>query len=179
METVESRWWVDSATGRARSPERKPRRADGDEPGISIPRIAGERLFRVGRHFDQDRALALLTNPNEHWLRDANPPEDGWAYLQAAEERSRDDLLQRVKHFIRLPRAARGVIVDSGSNSLRVVVTGTPVGERVVELTLGGDCSLDAWAEGEWVGEHLFRGRDRALREASGLIARHLAPAEA
>ena len=93
------------------------------------------------------------------------------------EQHSSNEMLDRVKRAIRLPRGARGVLVDSGA-SLRAIVTGKPFGERVVELTLGGDSSLDVWARGEWVAERVFRSRERALREASHLFARHLRPSE-
>lgn len=164
---VENRWWVDSSTAkRARSGEP----AAAPAPG----RIVGERLFRVGRDYDQDRARSHLSDSNLGWLREGNPPEDGWAYLSLTDNRSRDDFLTRVKQAIRLPRGARGVLVDSGS-SLRVITTGSPVGERICELSLAGDSSFDAWVKGEWVCERVFRGRDRALREAPGLVARYLA----
>ncbi len=163
--TVENRWWVDSTTGTKRrgltSPSERP-----------AP-IVGERLFGVGRDFDQERARARLTDSNLNLLREVNPPDDGWAYLALTEQRSPRDYIERVRRALRLPRGSRGVLVDSGT-SLRAIVTGKPFGARVVELTLGGDSSLDAWANGEWVAERVFKSRERALREAPHLFARHL-----
>ena len=46
--------------------------------------------------------------------------------------------------------------------------------DRVVELTLGGDSSLDVWSRGEWVTERVFRSKERALREAPHLLSRYL-----
>jgi hypothetical protein len=167
--TVENRWWVDGSTSaKRRGPTPVSERA--------TPPIVG-RLFGVGRDFDQDRAKVRLTDANLHLLREGNPPEDGWAYLPLTEQRSSDEMLARVKRSIRLPRGSRGVLVDSGS-SLRAIVTGQPFGERVVEITLGGDSSLDVWARGEWVAERVFRSRERALREVSHLVARHLRSAD-
>jgi len=168
--TVENRWWVDGNTSAKR---RGPTPANERE----TPPIIGERLFGVGRGFDQDRAKARLTDSNLNLLREGNPPEDGWAYLSMTEQRSTNDLLERVKRAMRLPRGSRGVLVDSGA-SLRVIVTGQPFGERVVEVTLGGDSSLDAWTRGEWTAERVFRSRERALREAPHLIARYLRPSD-
>lgn len=168
--TVENRWWVDAATSaKRRGPTAPSERA--------VPPIVGPRLFGVGRDFDQDRAKVHLTDANVQLLREGNPPEDGWAYLPLTEQHSSDELLTRVKRAIRLPRGSRGVLVDSGA-SLRAIVTGRPFGERVVELTLGGDCSLDVWARGEWVAERMFRSRERALREVSHLLARYLRPSD-
>jgi hypothetical protein len=167
--TVENRWWVDSGTAVAR-------RRSGPADAESRPRpIVGERLFRVGRDFDQDRARARLSESHLDLLREGNPPESGWAYLAMTNERSRDDFLARVKQLVRLPRGARAVIVDSGV-SLRIIATGKTIGERFVEITLGGESSFDAWVNGEWVHERVFRSRERALREASGVLQRFLDP---
>ena len=176
--TVENRWWVETSPGKKRASASDTRR-ESPSPAAdpkSLPvRVAGDRFFRVGREFDQDRAKARLTDSNMNWIREGNPPEDGWAYLPQIGGRSREELVERVKRSIALPSGARGVIVDSGT-SLRIIVTGRPVGERITELTLGGESCFDAWVKGEWVQERVFRGRERALREASGLIARALAP---
>jgi len=168
--TVENRWWVDGNTSAKRRGPTPPGERE-------TPPIVGERMFGVGRGFDQDRAKARLTDANLHLLREGNPPEDGWAYLPMTDQLSSKDFLERVKSSIRLPRGSRGVLVDSG-NSLRAIVTGQPFGERVVEITLGDDASLDVWVRGEWTTERVFRSRERALREASQLVARHLRPSD-
>jgi hypothetical protein len=164
--TVENRWWVDGNTSAKRRGPTPPSERE-------TPPIVGERLFGVGRGFDQDRAKVRLTEANLTLLREGNPPENGWAYLPLTEQRSSNDFLERVQRTMRLPRGSRGVLVDSGA-SLRVIVTGQPFGERVVEITLGGDSSLDAWSRGEWTVERVFRSRERALREAPHLLARYL-----
>lgn len=174
--TVENRWWVDTTGGKKR-PAAAPADAPGEPVERPMPRVAGERLFRVGRDFDQERARAHLGDGNLAWLREGNPSEGGWAYVAPGDERSRDDFVQHVKQMVRLPRGARAVLVDSGI-SVRVIVTGAPIGERIVELTLGAESSFDAWVRGDWVCEHVYRGRERALREASRLIARYLAPGD-
>lgn len=167
---VENRWWVDGNTSTKRRGPTLPSERD-------TPPIVGKRLFGVGHDFDQDRAKVHLTDANRQLLREGNPPEDGWAYLALTAQRSSEELLARVKRAIRLPRGSRGVLVDSGS-SLRAIVTGQPFGERVVEVTIGGESSLDVWIRGEWVAERVFRSRERALREVSHLVARHLRPSE-
>jgi len=173
---IDNRWWVDMGSARRKSPARPPT-ADG-EPGVGRPGpawVAGERLFREGESFDADRARAHLSGSNLDWLREANPPEGGWVVLKLTDDRPRDEVVERVKQAIRLPRGARGVLLDSGP-TLRAIVTGSPVGERICEICLGTDCSFDAFVGGEWVHEQAFRGRDRALREASELLARWLSP---
>lgn len=167
--TVENRWWVDANTSTKRRGPLPPNERE-------TPPIVG-RLFNVGREFDQDRAKVRLTDANLHILRESNPPEDDWGYVPMTEQRSSKDFLEKVKRALRLPRGGRGVLVDSGT-SLRAIATGRPFGDRVVELTLGGDCSLDVWSNGEWVAERVFRSKERALREAPHLLSRYLRSAD-
>lgn len=173
---IDNRWWVDMGSARRKSAPRAVT-VDGEvvagRPGPSW--VAGERLFRDGGTFDADRARGHLSGSNLDWLREANPPEGGWVVLKLTEDRPRDDVVERAKQAIRLPAGARGVLLDSGP-TLRAIVTGTPVGDRICEICLGPDCSFDAFVQGEWVHERTFRGRDRALREVSDLVARWLAP---
>lgn len=168
---VDNRWWVDMG-----SPKRKPAaRAEAPVTDAETPAfVVGERLFGVGRGFDQDRAKAHLSGSNRSWLEEGNPPENGWAVIKLTDDRPRDDLVGRVKQGIRLPAGARGVLLDSGS-IVRAIVTGTPVGQRICEVSIGADSSFDAFVGEEWVFERVWRGRDRALRESSGLVARWLA----
>jgi hypothetical protein len=163
--TVENRWWVDGNTTTKRRGPTPPSERE-------TPPIVG-RLFTVGHDFDQDRAKVRLTDANLHILREANPPEDAWGYVPMTEQRSSRDFLEKVQRALRLPRGSRGVLVDSGT-SLRAIATGLPFGDRVVELTLGGDSSLDVWSGGEWVAERVFRSKERALREAPHLLSRYL-----
>lgn len=173
---VDNRWWVDMGGARKARPRVAPASAAEGEAGAGRPGpawVAGERLFRDGESFDADRARAHLSGSNLDWLREANPPEGGWVVLKLTEDRPRDDVVERVKQSIRLPRGARGVLLDSGP-TLRAIVTGSPVGERICEICLGADCSLDVFVRGEWTLERTFRGRDRALREVSDLLERWL-----
>ncbi|MFM7141588.1 MAG: hypothetical protein ACKO2K_06690 [Alphaproteobacteria bacterium] len=173
---VDNRWWVDMGSARRKTAPRVASTADG-EPVVGRPGpawVAGERLFRDGGTFDADRARSHLSGSNLDWLREANPPEGGWVVLKLTDDRPREDVVERVKEAIRLPRGARGVLLDSGP-TLRAIVTGSPVGERICEICLGADCSFDAFVQGDWVCERTFRGRDRALREISDLVARWLA----
>ncbi len=167
---VENRWWVDSGAkkdrgGGGRAPAEPP--ADGTGP------IIGKRFFDVGAGFDQDRAQKQLTDSNLNLIREANPSEGTWAYMCMIEDKSPPERLAKVKRMLRLPKWARGVLVDAGT-SIRAIATGDPVGENIVELTLGSQSSFDAWAHGEWVREKVFRNRERALREGSRLLVRYL-----
>ncbi len=161
--TVENRWWVDQGKDAAGRPIERP------------PATFGRRFFRSGDGFEQERAQRRLTDSNLKWLEEGNPPPDGWTVVtMLAKERFPPGRMERVQKALRLPPGCRGVLVDSG-NALRAIATGTPVGERLIELRLGEDNSFDAWVRGEWVREAFFRGFDDALRRAPGLVREYLA----
>ena len=160
--TVENRWWVDQGKAAKGEPQPRP------------PATFGRRFFRTGEGFEQDLARIRLTDSNLKWLEEANPPPGGWALVQVLPgERFAPGRLERVKAAFKLPPGCRGVLVDSGT-SLRAIVTGTPVAERLVELRLGDESSFDAWVHGEWVREVLFRGFDDALRRGPALVREYL-----
>ncbi|HZP42866.1 MAG TPA: hypothetical protein VFD84_15340 [Candidatus Binatia bacterium] len=160
---VENRWWVDQGKDAKGTPLERP------------PAKFGHRFFRTGDGFEQERARLRLTDSNLKWLEEANPPADGWALVHVLpQERYAANRVERVKNAFRIPPGGRGVIIDSGT-SLRLVMTGHPRGERLVEVRLGDDPSFDAWVRGEWVREAVFRDLDDALRRAPALVTEYLA----
>jgi hypothetical protein len=116
-----------------------------------------------------------LTDNNLKILNETGPDEGKWAYIQLAEtphpEASRQRLMQRIP----LPAYARGVVVDSGQ-SVRLLLTGTPIGARILEIALGGAPSFDCWVDGEWIREDVFPNVDVAIKATPALIATYLSP---
>jgi len=160
-----TRWWIDEGKERERA-----RNKAAERPP------SGERFFGVVRGYDQAAAHARLTDLNLTLLREANPAPDEIAYLGMTRERFPSERFEQVKKAIRLPPGARAVAVDSG-NSLRLIATGTPPGERLIELRFSlQDSSFDAWIAGEWVAERVFQRADEALREAPGFVREYLVP---
>ncbi len=165
--SLENRWWVDQGKDAKGNPIPRP------------PATFGGRFFRTGDGFEQERARVRLTDSNLKWLEEANPPTDGWAVVHAlAGERMTGARIDRARTALRLPAGCRGVLVDSG-NSLRVIVTGQPLGERLVEIRLGEESSFDAWVGGEWVREALFRDFEDGLRRAPALMREYLTTSRA
>jgi hypothetical protein len=159
---VVDRWWVDQGKDAKGNPLPRP------------PAKYGHRFFRSGEGFEQERARLRLTDSNLKWLEESNPVPDTWAHVRVlAGEKFPDGRLERVKGAFRLPPGTRGVIVDSGV-AVRLIITGHPTGERLVEVRLGEDSSFDAWVGGEWVREVLFRGFDEAVRRAPALVREYL-----
>ncbi|MFN8628217.1 MAG: hypothetical protein U0587_19875 [Candidatus Binatia bacterium] len=160
--TVANRWWVD--LGKAEKVQVK-----------RPPGPAGSQLFQVGKDFEQDAAKELLTDHNLKLLHAAAPPEGGWGYVNLSAARYPERELERIKKLVPLPPYARGVIVDCG-RSLRLLITGTPLGERTLELTLGESPSFDCWVRNEWVREALFDDADKALKALQRFMREYLSP---
>jgi hypothetical protein len=161
---VKDRWWVDSG-------DKKRERA-----AAAVPRPpVGSRLYRSGAGFDQDVAKTRLTDNNLRLLREANPAPGEWGYILLAEKPHREQNRQRVVEQVTLPPYAHGVVVDCG-RTLRLLVTGMPLGERLLDLTLGEPPSFDAWIAGEWVRERVFRDQRSALGGLRRYLAEFLSP---
>ena len=165
---VENRWWVDTGKAKERSRERERAAAEGGRPPV------GSKFFDIGYEFDQEVARTRLTDLNIKLLEEARPAPGEWALLRMVPNESVPPAeLERMKRRLPLPGSARGVIVDSG-RSARFIVTGDPIGERILEFTLGEECSFDCWIRGDWVREELFSSLDDALRKARPYLARYL-----
>jgi hypothetical protein len=160
---VEDRWWVD--TGKAEHAPAK--------PGAPRPPV-GSRFFDIGYEFDQERARTRLTDLNLKLIEEAAPAPGEWRVLRMVPNESVPPAeLERMRDRIPLPAGARGVIVDSG-RSARFILTADPVGERVLEFTLGEESSFDCWVHGDWVREELFTSVDEALDKARPYVRRYL-----
>ena len=161
---MENRWWVD--TGKAKE------RARAGVSGKQLP--VGSKFFDIGYEFDQECARTRLTDLNLKILEEARPPLGGWAMVQMVPNECVPAAdLERMKQRLPLPRNARGVIVDCG-RTVRFVITGEPVGERILEFTFGEESSFDCWIRGDWVREELFSSLDEALRKARPYMGQYL-----
>lgn len=159
---VTDRWWVDT--------DRK-RREPLKRPATPI----GSALFQAAEGYDQDRAHGHLTDTNLKLLRESDPPERGWGYLQLAESAFPEQRREQIKRLVDLPPYARGAVIDSGE-SVRLLITGRVLGERILELTLGEVPSFDCWLEGDWVYEALYENAEQAIAALREHIREYLAP---
>jgi hypothetical protein len=162
---VKDRWWVETKE------KRRERKAATPSP----PSPVGSKFYRSGVGFDQDTARSRLTDLNLKLLMQANPPVGEWGYVQLAETTFSERERERIKEQIGMPAFARGVLVDCG-RSVRVLVTGTPIGQRILDLTLGDTPSFDCWIDGEWVRERLFRDQRGAIGALRRYVREYLSP---
>jgi hypothetical protein len=104
---------------------------------------AGSKFFDIGYAFDQEQATQRLTDLNLEFLDEGRPEPNEWRLIRMVPKESVPaGQIERIKRRLPLPPGARGVIVDSG-RSVRFIITGDPVGERVLEFTLGEESSFD------------------------------------
>src|SRR5262245_57635888 len=158
----DTNWWVEKLKARERA---KPEEHQA---------LIGASFFRSVEGYDQEQATKNLTDLNLKLLTQANPEPGAWAYLPLIGERSAPQEIERIKRALPLPPDARGVVVDSG-HALRAVITGTPVGERLLEFNFMDEASFDFWIKGEWVCEQVYRGKRELLRRAADLLRRYMA----
>jgi hypothetical protein len=158
------KWWID--TSRASTEGRK---GDNIPPAIA-------RFYVTTRGYEQERARAGLVDLNLKMLTAANPNDGELAYVALLAEKAPPDVIERIRRSLRLPTDARGVIIDCG-RMVRAIVTGTPVGERVLEFNFNrGEPSFDAWVGGEWREERVFRGVNELHRRIAELLGKYLSP---
>jgi len=156
------KWWVDQ-----QRPGREGRRE-------SVPAPSAASFYMAAKGFEQERARAGLVDLNAKLLEAANPPENGFSVLCLVDERVAPNVIERVKRAIPLPKGARAAIIDSG-RSLRAIVAGTPVGERVLEFNFNREePSFDVWVRGDWKEEVMFRDLGEAYRAARVLIEEYM-----
>ncbi len=160
---VKDRWWVDAG-------DKKRERAA--TPPVST---VGRRFYRSGDGFDQDKARTRLSDNNRRLLEEANPADGEWAYMLLVDKPHNQQNRDRILAQVPLPSYARGVLVDCG-RTLRMLVTGTPIGERILDLTLVDSPSFDCWIEGDWVRERVFRDQRSALGAMRRFIPEILSP---
>ena len=65
------------------------------------------------------------------------------------------------------------MVIDAGY-CVRILFTGEPVGEKLLDINFTEVPSLDYWVRGELAEERLFQNFDDALRRIRGSLHRYL-----
>jgi len=171
---VSNRWWVETSVKRPRKPEPSTPDADGvargappsagsDAAPAQLPVAAG--FYSVARDYDQDRAKEDLTDNNLRIARAANPEPGQWVYVAMTEEHYPARLIKRIKDEFRLPREARGVVLDHG-RVVRLLICGPQIEDWMLDVTLSDEPSVDVYVWNTMHRERLFKRAEEALRQA-------------
>jgi hypothetical protein len=154
---VENRWWVETA-------HKKPRQQQKSEEEMPQLPVAMS-FYTVARDYDQDRAKEDLTDNNLRIARAADPPQGDWVYLPFTDDHYPPHLIKRVKEEFRLPREARGIVIDHG-RLVRLLICGPGIEDWMIDITLSDEPSVDVYVWNTMYRERLFRRAEEALRQA-------------
>lgn len=156
----ESKWWID------RGPKKEA--AKGEEKGL-IERWAIELL----KDYRQERALQNIVDINQRALAEFNAAEKKWGYVSLGVGRFPQKRLNYVREGLRIPRYAKTLVIDAGY-SVRLLITGDPPGEKVVDINFTEAPSMDYWIDNELIEERLFGSVEEALRRLRHSLHRYL-----
>ena len=171
---VENRWWVETSVKRPRktgpaAPDPRqgehdaPQEAGSEQSPVQLHIV--ENFYSVASGYDQDRAKEDLTDNNLRIARAANPQPGQWVYVAMTEEHYPSRLIKRIKDEFRLPREARGVILDHG-RVVRLLVCGPQLEDWMLDVTLSDEPSVDVYVWNTMHRERLFKRAEEALRQA-------------
>jgi hypothetical protein len=154
---VENRWWVETTVKRPK--QIKP--TDAELPQLPVAMA----FYAVARDYEQERAKEDLTDNNLRIAREANPEPGQWAYVAMTEEHYPPNLIKRIKEQYRIPREARGIVLDHG-RVVRLLVCGPQLEDWMIDITLGEEPSVDVYVWSTMYRERLFKRAEDALRQA-------------
>jgi len=153
---VENRWWVETTV-------KKPRqnKVENEAPPVDV----AMSFYTVGKDYNQDRAKDDLTDNNLRIANAANPAPGAWAYVPMTEEHYPERLVKRIKEEFRLPREARGIVLDHG-RLLRLLICGPQIEDWLIDVTLADEPSVDVYVWSTMQRERLFKRAEEALKQA-------------
>jgi len=158
----ETKWWIDTGIRR------------GQEPAEREPKGVIERwAFELLKDYRQERALQNIVNINGQVLRELGNNDERWVYVSLGVGEFPTKRLNHIKDALRIPRYARALAVDAGY-SVRILITGDPPGEKLLDINFTESPSLDYWIHGDLVEEQMFRSIDDALKRLRNSVHRYL-----
>lgn len=161
----EVKWWID------RGPVKEREKATQLGRGI-IEKWTYELL----KDYKQEQAVRNVVDINPRTLKEfSTVPAGEWGYISLGVGSYPANGLAKIKSSLQLPVNGRGLIIDAGY-SVRLMITGEPIGERLVDINFTENPSLDYWVENELIDERLFFNVDDALKKLRGTISRYLNP---
>jgi hypothetical protein len=158
----EVKWWID------RGPVKEREKSEALGRGI-IEKWTYELL----KDYKQEQAVRNVVDINPRTLKDLARAPLGWSYVSLGVGTYPDDKLDKIKKAFELPADARALLIDAGY-SVRLLITGEPVGERLIDVNFTEGPSLDYWANNELIKEKLFSNVDATLRELKSSLAIYL-----
>jgi hypothetical protein len=160
----ETKWWIDRGPVKER-----------EKVAAPVNGIVEQWAIELLKGYNQDLAAKNLVDINSKILGALSVAAGEWAYYSLDVGTYPPDKLTRIKGSLPLPAGARAIVIDAGY-SLRVVITGEPVGERYLDINFTDAPSLDYWVKGQLVHERLFSNIGEALRRIKPALPDYLKP---
>jgi hypothetical protein len=161
----ETKWWIDRGPVKERE---KPAAAP-------VKGIIEKWAYDLLKNYNQDQAAKNLVDINNKILRNLSIGPGEWGYYSLEIGTYPLEKLNKIKSGLPLPSGARGVVVDAGF-SVRVIITGEPVGARFIDINFTDAPALDYWVNGQLVEERLFANMGEALKRIRVDLADYLRP---
>lgn len=162
----EVKWWIDRGPVKEREKESQLGRG-----------IIEKWVYELLKDYKQEQAVRNVVDINPRTLKELSLPAGEWDYISLGVGSYAANGLAKIRSTLSLPANARGLIIDAGY-SVRVLITGEPIGERLVDINFTEAPSLDYWVENELVEERLFSGVDDALKKLRGALSNYINPPE-
>jgi hypothetical protein len=160
----ETKWWIDRGPVKER-----------EKPAEPVKGIIEKWAYELLKNYNQDQAAKNLVDINSRILKELSVAPGEWGYFSLDIGRYPADRLAKIKSGLPLPKGTRGMVIDAGY-SVRVVITGDPVGERYVDINFIDAPSLDYWVNGQLVEERVFSNVGEALNRIRPDLPSYLIP---
>jgi len=160
----EVKWWID------RGPVKEREKQAGLGRGI-IEKWTYELL----KDYRQDQAVKNVVDINPRTLKDVSQAPLGWSYVSLGVGTYPPERLEKIKKALALPANARALLIDAGY-SVRLLITGEPVGHRLLDINFTEGPSLDFFINNELIEEKLFPNVAVTLRNLQKPLASYLPP---
>ncbi len=160
----EAKWWIDRGPVKEREKETQLGRG-----------IIEKWVYGMLKDYSQDQAVRNVVDINQRILKELSVSPGEWGYLSLGVGSYPANGLAKIKSSLQLPSHARALAIDAGY-SVRVMITGEPIGERFVDINFTEAPSLDYWVGGELVEERLFSNIDETLKKLRASLDGYLNP---
>jgi len=162
----ETKWWIDRRAVKER-----------DKAAAPVKGIIEKWAVELLENYNQDEAAKNLVDINMKIFRELKVEPGQWGYYSLDIGKYPPDKLEKIKAALPLPPGARGIVIDAGF-SVRVMITGEPVGERYVDINFVDAPSLDYWVKSQLIEERVFSNIGEALKRIRLDLSSYVIPSE-
>jgi hypothetical protein len=160
----ETKWWIDRRPVKER-----------EKPAEPIKGIIEKWAIELLKNYNQDEAAKNLVDINQKIFKGLTIAVGQWGYYSLEIGTYPAEKLVKIKSSLPLPAGTRGIVIDAGF-SVRIIITGEPVGERYVDINFVDAPSLDYWVHGQLIEERVFPNVGEALKRIRPDLPSYLNP---